>query len=851
MSMIRLDSERFERRTKEIRRVLDGPLVVMLGRSQDVAELRINSALFLYLLGYEFPETILVVGETCTAVTSARKAEILRQIRGLNVVVRSKDGAGMESVYGMLKGPHYVVGSSEVQGEFCRNVLERIDATDATEEVSKVFLAKDDDEVENCRRSGSVASVLLRRAMEMLWDGVFERSKLEEMMGSEVAGVDMSLAEFSFPVEHGRDRVRIGVRYNGYCSEVSRTIIADMGQAYAAQDYVLGLVRPGVESCKVYSSAEKYFESNGLEFADDFLYSVGLMSRETSFREPFVVERGCVFVVRLSNERVSLSNTFVVVDEPEYLTSRDSAFDFVDKRSRFRDKTRDYELDVRRKEHQKELLDKLIEERLEFYRNLEEEGGSEDVKDEQTAPYGKESLVPRQGRVVVDFSRGAVVVPIGSYAVPFHVSSIKSVAVADERSLRINFKAEGKEREGQEEADEGCKGMLSMIKSISIRGSNSRELAEEINSLKKGHLVRGPEQRVESGEELQTKQRPFGLADVYMRTGTKAGARRRKTGTLELHENGFRFGEENVEILFSNIRHIFFSEGDVETSTILHFHLASPIVAGGRVVNVQFYQEAGSAVVYDTMKRRDEHMEYIVEKEEMDRQETINRRFEEFVRRIESETHFKVQVPRDGFEGVPFRENVMIKQTHECLVSLDVAPYLVITLEDVEVVNFERVVLTVKTVDVLFILKNRQSVQMAMKNKSRLLVSVLGVDVQNVRKLKEYLDSNNVLFMETSATIRWSNVIGSILKDPVSFYEDGAWSGLMVGDSEESEESEQSEESEEASDSGTEDLSTDDDVSDVSSEDPDEDESYDDDDDDDDSEDDSEEDDEPRKRRRN
>ncbi|WEL38193.1 FACT complex subunit spt16 [Encephalitozoon hellem] len=855
MSMIRLEEERFVKRSKEIRKRLGGPLVVMLGKSQDVLEFQINSALFIYLLGYEFPETILIVDDTCTVITSQKKSEILKQISCLNVLVRNKDNSNMDEIYKVLKDSYYVVGSEEMQGDFCKKILERINAEDITEKVGEIFLVKDDEEIKNCKASGIAVSALMKKGMEMLWEGAFEKAKLEEMMSSNVEGVDMSLCEFSFPIEYTRDRLRIGVRYNGYCSEVSRTIVISMEEAYMTQEYILGLIRPGADSGFVYSEAEKYFSENGLEFDADFVYTVGLMSQERSFKNSFILKKGCVFVIRLSSETLSLSNTFVLEEKPEYLTSEDTALDFLDKRSRFRDKTKEYELNMRRKEHQKELLDKLIEERLEFYRNISDGGKDEERKEVRVVPYAKEGLVPRQGRTVVDFSRESVVIPIGSYAVPFHISNIKSVAVTDEKFLRINFKAESKGKEEGEEVEcEQGESLLSAIKSISIHGNNSRDLAEEINSLKKAHSTKKTVGEVESSEELKIIPRPLSLTDVYMKTDMKSGSRRRKVGSLELHENGFRFKEENVVILFSNIRHIFFSEGNVETNSILHFHLLNPILLGGKVVNVQFYREAGNAMVYDTMKRGDEHMEYIIEKEEEDRQQMINNQFRSFVNSIESETHFKVQIPKAGFYGVPFRENVMIKQTHECLVSLDEAPYFVLTLEDVEVVNFERVVLTVKTVDVLFILKNRYPLDVVMKNKSRLLVSILSVDVQSVNKLKEYLDSNNVLFMETSASIRWNNVIGSIMKDPISFYEDGAWSELMVGDSEESFEESEAEESEELSSSETENISTDDDVSDVSSEEElEEDESYYDSSDDYEDEDDSEEEsyDEPGKRRKN
>ena len=44
-----------------------------------------------------------------------------------------------------------------------------------------------------------------------------------------------------------------------------------------------------------------------------------------------------------------------------------------------------------------------------------------------------------------------------------------------------------------------------------------------------------------------------------------------------------------------------------------------------------------------------------------------------------------------GFNGVPFRQLVLLQPTTDCLVHLTDLPFLVITLEDVELAHFERI----------------------------------------------------------------------------------------------------------------------------------------------------------------
>jgi nucleosome binding factor SPN SPT16 subunit len=804
MSLRELDSQQFMSRAKKIRSHLGQPLLIMLGRVEDVEQFGLNSALFLYLLNYEFPETILVVDDVCTAITSRKKAEILSQIRGIRTIVRNKDNSNIHEVYAALKMSYLVVDRENMQGEFCQDILSRIKHEDATHKVIEMLLVKEDDEISRAGLAARAASHVVRRGVEMLWRHELTQSGIEQALSEKIEGVDGALLEFSFPTEFTSEKIRVGVRYDGYCAEAARTIILGMEEEYVAQDYILGLIRPGVNSKYVYDEAASYFRRNDMDFGRDFLYTTGLLSEERSFEDSFTLRQGNVFVLNLSDENCSLSNTFVLGDVPEYLTEKDSASDFTETRPRLRNKSKDYELVVKIKEHQKQLLEKLIEEQLEHYRDAqltEEEKEGEDVV---PVPYAKESQIPRHGKLFVDYAKDAVLVPLGSYIVPFHISCIKNATVTEEVNLRINFKA-GKKESG--DGEESKVGALSYIKSASIRTASAREDLEAINALKKSYTNK-MDSDIVAQEELRQKQRPYALTDVFMRIDVKTGGRKKRAGNLELHENGLRFSEENVDILFSNIKHVFFSEGDIERRTILHFHLNNPVIIGKKTKNIQFYQEAGVNATYDTMRRGNEHMEYILEKEEQERQRVLNSQFRAFVERIEKETPIKVQVPKDGFMGVPHREATMIRQTHECLVSLDEPPFFVLTLEDVEVVNFERVLFTVKTSDAVFV----------MKNKAQPPVGILSIDAQRLPRFKEYLDSHNILFMETTVNINWNNLIKTIMRDPVSFYENGAWSELMMAESDEESEQE-SEVSEESTVSEEEDISTSDEtVSDVSSE---------------------------------
>ena len=59
-----------------------------------------------------------------------------------------------------------------------------------------------------------------------------------------------------------------------------------------------------------------------------------------------------------------------------------------------------------------------------------------------------------------------------------------------------------------------------------------------------------------------------------------------------------------------------------------------------------------------------------------------------------------------SFEGVPFRTNVRLQPTTECLVHLIDPPFLVVTLNEIEIASLERVQFTLKQFDLVLIFKD-------------------------------------------------------------------------------------------------------------------------------------------------
>ncbi|EOB14785.1 FACT complex subunit SPT16 [Nosema bombycis CQ1] len=791
MPQVKLELSNFLARKDKLLKAAGHPLVLILGNSSDFEKMTITSSLFSYLFGYEFPNTIIILDSKTKIFTGKKKSEILSSVPDCETFILNKDMSNLDEMIKIISMQYSklaVVGDLSAGGELSKKVLADMMTVDAYTNILNIFAVKEADEVENCKKAGLVVSHLIQNGTELIKDGKLDIAAIEDMLCRDIDGLNNDNIEFAYPPEIINYSFKIGIKYCGYCAEGSRTVFSDLNILYNAQKYILGLIKPGSSSKMIYNKCQEYFKNNDLAIHKDFLYTAGLMPKEKSFEEGFTVQNGVVFVVSLKSSPeidtgMALTNTFVLQDRPIFLTPEDKSEDFLDNRPRFRDKKKEHELDIRRKEHQKELFDKLIAEQLAFYKNKgkKQEGSDEG---ENTRPYLKESQIPRKGGVVVDHKAQAVVIPIGEYAVPFHVSLIKSAVVVSENILKINFGVEKKTVKPTETENQ----KLSLIKTINITTGEARFLNDQIQELKINYSASSDKDLVKQ-DKLIEKPKKVSLEGVFLRTDVKTTQRKKKTGSLELHENGFRFSEDKIDILFSNVRHAYFIRGNIQDKTILHFHLWSPILVNNKKTkNIQLYQEAGTNITYNTQRRGDEQMEYIIEKEEEERQRRLNRDFEVFVNLIESETSLKVQVPKDGFTGVHAREAVIFQQTHESIVSLFEQPFFVLSLDDVEIVNFERVVYNVKTADVVFVLKD----------KTLPPAKILSIETSYMSKLKDYLDSNNIVYMETVFNIQWKAVLNEILQDPISFYESGGWAELMTEDTAEDDKAEEESEIEES-----------------------------------------------------
>jgi len=190
------------------------------------------------------------------------------------------------------------------------------------------------------------------------------------------------------------------------------------------------------------------------------------------------------------------------------------------------------------------------------------------------------------------------------------------------------------------------------------------------------------------------------------------------------------------------------------------------------------------------------------EQAERELRQKLKHAFKGFCEKVESATkgalEFDSPFRELGYQGVPHRETVLLQPTSSALVNLTSWPPFVCTLEDVELVHFERVQLSLKNFDMVFIFKDY----------NRKCAMVTSVPMTMLDHVKEWLNSCDIKYTEGVQSLNWGKVMKTIVDDPEGFFESGGWNFLDPdsgsededGDSEDEDEDFDVEEDDEGSD---------------------------------------------------
>ncbi|KAJ1652761.1 FACT complex subunit spt16 [Dispira simplex] len=470
--------------------------------------------------------------------------------------------------------------------------------------------------------------------------------------------------------------------------------------------------------------------------------------------------------------------------------------------SKFRSEERDDETaEQKRREHQRELAaQKQAEGLARFPANGNHQQTKDEVQLRKFESYKREAHLPREVQrlqIVLDTRSSSVVLPVYGMAVPFHISTIKNVSKTEEGAfvlLRINFVTPG-QVQGRKESVPFDDVNANFLRSITFRSTDMfrlGEICQQIQDMKKSQAKRDAEKQEMADIVVQDKlvetrgRRPIQLRDVFARPDVVG---KRAPGELEIHANGLRYQhplkrDQRIDILFSNIRHVFFQPCDHELIVLLHIHLKNFIMVGKKKTkDIQFYREASDAQFDETGNRRryryGDEDELQAEQEERKRRAKLNQEFRRFAQQLvdQSDGQLEVDIPfRDlGFHGVAFRSNVFFQPTTECLVQLTDTPVLVITMADVEIAHLERVQFGLKNFDLVFVFKDFKQPP----------AHINTIPMTQLDHVKEWLDSMDVVFAEGPVNLNWTAIMKTVQEDPAAFFQDGGWGFLLEeGDSE-------------------------------------------------------------------
>ncbi|KAJ8377321.1 hypothetical protein AAFF_G00261700 [Aldrovandia affinis] len=503
---------------------------------------------------------------------------------------------------------------------------------------------------------------------------------------------------------------------------------------------------------------------------------------------------------KIKNVGIFLKNE----DEDEDDEEADDAEELLGKGARgaalLTDRTRnEMTAEEKRRTHQKELANQVNEEAK---RRLTEQKGEQQIQKarKSNVSYKSVAQMPREReiremKIFIDKKYETVVMPVFGIATPFHIATIKNISMSvegDYTYLRINFYVPGSYL-GRQEGNIFPNPEATFVKEITYRASNLKSPGDPvipssnlqnafriIKEVQKRYKTREAEEKEKEGIVKQdslvinlNRSNPK-LKDLYIRPNI---AQKRMQGALEAHTNGFRFTSvrgDKVDILYNNIKHSVFQPCDGEMIIVLHFHLKNAIMFGKkRHTDVQFYTEVGE-ITTDLGKHQHMHDRDDLYAEQMEREmrHKLKSAFKNFIEKVETltkeELEFEVPFRDLGFQGAPYRSTCLLQPTSSSLCNITEWPPFVVTLDEVELVHFERVQFHLKNFDVVIVYKDY----------GKKVTMINAVPVNSLDPIKEWLNSCDIKYTEGVQSLNWTKIMKTIVDDPEGFFEQGGWSFL-------------------------------------------------------------------------
>ncbi|KAG5490555.1 hypothetical protein JKF63_00675 [Porcisia hertigi] len=395
-------------------------------------------------------------------------------------------------------------------------------------------------------------------------------------------------------------------------------------------------------------------------------------------------------------------------------------------------------------------------------------------------PYNAGERVPppeSKNGIVVQQDKKVIWLPVCGRSVPFHVSTVNKVDVKVEGgtyTMTVLFHS-------MQESYVGYKMNRTKVFVKELTYSSKKDVfTDSVNA------IMGIQQRIKNEDaarkraltsastgRLTVTPNPLRLPTVKIRPPIASTSRQNKgcVGNLELHANGLRFsflGGAPIDMLFDNIRHVIFQPAVKSIYVIYHVTLKKPIEINRKNVSeIQFVAEVmESSELASGVRRSFEEEVQAEEREEMRIRQT-NKQFITFAHAVEERSKIKTQLPTNqfSFDGVHTRSMTTFKGNREVLWAITDTPAFTLSVEDVEVVSFERVIPGGATIDMTLILKDY----------NKPVITINSIQRSSLEHIKDWCLSARLYYMETSVNPNWRVTMKEIR-------EDSDWDPWLRGD---------------------------------------------------------------------
>ena len=119
---------------------------------------------------------------------------------------------------------------------------------------------------------------------------------------------------------------------------------------------------------------------------------------------------------------------------------------------------------------------------------------------------------------------------------------------------------------------------------------------------------------------------------------------------------------------------------------------------------------------------------------------------------------------------------MFLMPTFHCLVALSEMPFFVLTLEEVDLVHFERVNYSSKSFDMTLVFQDLTTWK-----------RICNIPIASLEPLKDWANEKRLLYSEGAVNMNWANILAEIREDPAEFVNGGGWNFLFAAEGEDEE----------------------------------------------------------------